>query len=52
MALYMRLGMLPNHQAIRFALDHGLRLSGISHLLMTAAIGRLDRYVPSGPELF
>lgn len=41
-----------NHDAIRFALSSGLRLTGYSHLLMTAAFGHLDRYAPSGPTLF
>jgi hypothetical protein len=41
-----------NHRAIRFAFQHGLRLAGHSHLLMTEPVGRMDCYVPSGTELF
>lgn len=41
-----------NHDAIRFALAHGFRLAGNSHLLTTASFGHLDRYAPSGPTLF
>jgi GNAT superfamily N-acetyltransferase len=41
-----------NHQGIRFALELGLRLSGVAHLLLTAPVGQLERYVPSGPEFF
>jgi len=41
-----------NHDTIRFALAHGLRLAGYSHLLTTASFGNLDRYAPSGPTLF
>ncbi len=41
-----------NHDAIRFALANGLRLTGYSHLLTTASFGHLDRYAPSGPTLF
>lgn len=42
-----------NHQAIRFALNNGLRV-GVpsSHVLMTAPVGQMERYIPSGPELF
>ena len=41
-----------NHDTIHFALAHGLRLAGYSHLLTTAPFGHLERYVPSGPTLF
>lgn len=46
--------MIPglNHAALRFALQAGLRLTGYSHLLMTAPIGRMEQYLPSGPSLF
>lgn len=41
-----------NHDAIREALGAGLRLTGCSHLLVSAPFGALDRYVPSGQTLF
>ena len=41
-----------NHAALRFAFESGLRLQGSSHLLMSAAFGRLEQYLPSGPGLF
>lgn len=41
-----------SHDTIRFALAHGLRLAGYSHLLTTAPFGHLERYAPSGPTLF
>ncbi len=41
-----------NHDAIRFALRAGLRLTGFSHLLTTAPFGRMEQYLPSGPALF
>ena len=41
-----------NHQAIRFALDAGLRLASFSHLLMSAPFAHFEQYVPSGPALF
>ena len=41
-----------SHDTIRFALAHGLRLTGYSHLLTTASFGALERYAPSGPTLF
>jgi hypothetical protein len=41
-----------NHAAIRFAFDVGLRLTGFSHLLMTASFAHLEQYVPSGPAIF
>lgn len=41
-----------NHDAIRFALAHGLRLNGTTHLFTTAPIGRMEQYLPSGPALF
>lgn len=46
--------MIPgiNHTALRFALEAGLRLTGYSHLLATAPIGQMERYLPSGPSLF
>lgn len=42
----------PNTDAIRFALDTGLRLVGTSHFLRTSSFGHFERYVPSGPGLF
>jgi GNAT superfamily N-acetyltransferase len=46
--------MIPglNHAALRFALQVGLRLTGYSHLLTTAPVGRMEQYLPSGPSLF
>lgn len=41
-----------NHDAIRFALRAGLRLTGFSHLLTSAPFGRMEQYLPSGPALF
>lgn len=41
-----------NHAALDFAFRSGLRLSGYSHLLTSAAFGRLDQYLPSGPAIF
>lgn len=41
-----------NHVALRFALASGLRLVRQSHLLRTEPIGRMERYIPSGPLLF
>ena len=42
-----------NHDAIRFALKHGLRLSGATaHLFTNAPIGRMEQYLASGPSLF
>ena len=41
-----------NHAALRFALSAGLRLTGYSHLLMSAPFGHLDQYLPSGPAVF
>lgn len=41
-----------NHQAIRFALKHGLRLNGMAHLFTSAPIGRMELYLASGPALF
>lgn len=41
-----------NHVALRTALTCGLRLIRMSHLLWTAPIGDMTRYVPSGPMLF
>ena len=41
-----------NHLALRSALDCGLRLIRQSHLLWTAPIGDMTRYIPSGPMLF
>jgi GNAT superfamily N-acetyltransferase len=42
----------PNHAAIRFALESGLKLTAYSHLLTTAPFGQMDRYLTSGPSLF
>ncbi|HEX8129148.1 MAG TPA: GNAT family N-acetyltransferase [Pyrinomonadaceae bacterium] len=41
-----------NHNAIRFALRHGLRLTATAHLFTTAPIGRMEQYLASGPSLF
>lgn len=41
-----------NHLAVRLSLASGLRLVRVSHLLWTAPIGHMDRYIPSGPLLF
>jgi len=41
-----------NHEAIRFALAHGLRLNGAAHLFTSAPIGRMEQYLASGPSLF
>ncbi len=42
-----------NHDAIRFAFAHGLKLAaGYSHLFMNAPFGKLDQYLPSGPSLY
>lgn len=41
-----------NHTALRFALASGLRLIRQSHLLWSAPVGDMARYVPSGPLLF
>jgi hypothetical protein len=41
-----------NHDAIRFALRHGLRLCGTAHLFTSAPFGRMEQYLASGPSLF
>jgi N-acetylglutamate synthase-like GNAT family acetyltransferase len=41
-----------NHEAIRFALRHGLRLTATAHLFTSAPIGRMEHYLASGPSLF
>lgn len=41
-----------NQTAIRHATDAGLRLVSASHFLSSAAFGKLDCYLPSGPALF
>jgi GNAT superfamily N-acetyltransferase len=41
-----------NQTAIRRATEAGLRLVSASHFLSSAAFGKLDRYLPSGPALF
>jgi GNAT superfamily N-acetyltransferase len=41
-----------NQTAIRRATDAGLRLVSASHFLSSAAFGKLDCYLPSGPALF
>jgi len=41
-----------NQTAIRHALAGGLRLVTASHFLSSAAFGKLDCYLPSGPALF
>lgn len=38
--------------AVRFALDSGLKLTGFAHFLTTAAFGRPEQYLPSGPLLY
>lgn len=42
----------PNHAAIRFALQAGLKLSAYAHLLATAPFGQMDKYLASGPSLY
>lgn len=41
-----------NHMTIRTALERGMHLVNTAHLLMTRPIGKMDRYLPSGPSLF
>lgn len=41
-----------NHDAIRFALASGLRLSATAHLFTSAPFGRMEQYLASGPSLF
>jgi hypothetical protein len=41
-----------NHDAIRFALGRGLRLTATAHLFTSAPIGRMEQYLASGPSLF
>ncbi len=41
-----------NHAALRFAFGSGLRLTNISHLLMSGPFAHLEQYIPSGPALF
>jgi len=41
-----------NQTAIRRALAAGLNLVSVSHFLTSAAFGKLDCYLPSGPALF
>ena len=41
-----------NHEALRFALESGLQLTGHAHLLTTSPFGRMEQYIPSGPSLF
>ncbi|HVG39142.1 MAG TPA: GNAT family N-acetyltransferase, partial [Pyrinomonadaceae bacterium] len=41
-----------NHDTIRFALKHGLRLTAMAHLFTSAPIGRMEQYLASGPSLF
>ena len=41
-----------NQTAIRQATSAGLRLVSASHFLSSAAFGKLDCYLPSGPALF
>ena len=41
-----------NQTAIRHATEAGLRLVTASHFLSSAAFGKLDCYLPSGPALF
>jgi ribosomal protein S18 acetylase RimI-like enzyme len=41
-----------NQSAIRCATEAGLRLVFASHFLSSAAFGKLDCYLPSGPALF
>lgn len=41
-----------NQSAIRCATAAGLRLVSASHFLTSAAFGKLDCYLPSGPALF
>jgi GNAT superfamily N-acetyltransferase len=46
--------MIPgvNHAALAAALAAGLKLSGAAHFMTSAAFGRLEQYLPSGPGLF
>jgi hypothetical protein len=41
-----------NHDALRFVLGSGLRLTGFAHFLTSARFERLGYYLPSGPALF
>jgi GNAT superfamily N-acetyltransferase len=41
-----------NHDALRFAFEAGLRLTGHAHLLTTASFGHVERYLPSGAYFF
>ena len=41
-----------NHSALRAAVAAGLHVAGAAHLLGSAPVAGLDRYVPSGPILF
>ncbi|MDQ1560591.1 MAG: hypothetical protein QOD32_3651 [Pyrinomonadaceae bacterium] len=41
-----------NHDTIRFAFAHGLRLTAMAHLFTSAPIGRMGQYLASGPSLF
>ncbi|HEX8844700.1 MAG TPA: GNAT family N-acetyltransferase [Pyrinomonadaceae bacterium] len=42
----------PNHTAIRFALQAGLKLVAYAHHLTTAPFGQMEKYLSSGPSLF
>jgi GNAT superfamily N-acetyltransferase len=46
--------MVPgmNHDALRFAFRAGMRLTSYAHLLTSAPFGHLERYLPSGAQLF
>jgi hypothetical protein len=46
--------MVPgmNHAALRYAFGAGMRLTSYAHLLTSAPFGHLERYLPSGPQLF
>lgn len=41
-----------NHDAIRFALASGLRLTAMAQLFTSAPFGRMEQYLASGPSLF
>jgi hypothetical protein len=41
-----------NHEALRAGLEAGLKLAGTAHLLASAPVGQMERYLPSGGLLF
>jgi hypothetical protein len=42
----------PNHAALRYVFDAGLRLTSFAHLLTSRPFEHMDQYLPSGPGLF